>query len=467
MTVIDNNQVMATFGPYGQLTLLFKYITMTITILFFLHTLIKPQQILKTRNIAFMISVLIYATSYSFELFMRTPNKLMYSSIVFNLLSSGIMLLSPENMYKRDVLPVVNSVVMEKMTNPVVVTDSKEKIIFLNEAAKKLLNIEKIQFLQQDIRDEFNELYNFTQLITNEKESFEYNNSKYQVGIYTVNDWRQVQKSKIHVLDDVTELVNYSKNLETLVDNKTQELRMAERMADIGKMTSMVGHDLRNPLQVIRLINGKMMNDLAGDKKIYEMTQRVNRNIIYMDKIVSDLQLLAKPRTPNRRNACLQEFIEKALENLQIPAKIDLDCECSNDIQIFIDVDMFERVIVNLVNNAIQAMPEGGKIRFDHKNESGFDIISVQDTGIGIKAEDLNTMFTPFFTTKAKGMGLGLAVCKQIVGYHRGLIWVESVKGEGAVFKIKIPSKETQYETVNETDPQSPFCQNINTTHLA
>jgi len=367
------------------------------------------------------------------------------------------MIMNPEKMYKREALPLVYNVILEKMINPVIVTDIKNKIMYLNAAALKTLKIDKVLFLQQDIRDVFKSLFNYSLDKNNGNTYFEYEGQIYQVRVYTVDDWQKVSRSKIFILDEVTELVKYSKNLEIMVEEKTQKLRESERMADIGKMTSMVGHDLRNPLQVIRVIGETLENTFTEDHETFEMIRRVNKNILYMDKIVSDLQLLAKPRTPNLVETSIRKLFQEALENVQIPDTVEF-VGLTQDREIFVDANMFVRVLVNLVNNAIQAMPDGGRIWVDHVREDGFDVISVSDSGKGISKEEIENLFTPFFTTKAKGMGLGLSVCKQVVEYHGGEIRVESCEGKGTVFYIKTPSKDRVNVQTVEAETIVPEC---------
>jgi len=441
LSVLNYNQVYADFGLFIQLIITYNVIIMVILLLYFVFTLLKPQKILKQRTLPFLISLIIYTISAVSDLLMLTPNNLLCSPFVFNVLSSSIMIMNPEKMYKREALPLVYNIILEKMINPVIVTDIKNKIMYLNVAALKTLKIDKVLFLQQDIRDVFKSLFNYSLNKNDGNAYFEYEGLIYQVRVYTVEDWQKVSRSKIFILDDVTELVKYSKNLEIMVEEKTQKLRESERMADIGKMTSMVGHDLRNPLQVIRLIGEKLETKFTEEDETFEMIRRVNKNILYMDKIVSDLQLLAKQRTPNLIETSVCKLFQEVLENLQIPDKVEF-VGLTQDQEIFVDANMFVRVLVNLMNNAIQAMPDGGRIWVDCVREDGFDVISVSDSGKGISKEEIDNLFTPFFTTKAKGMGLGLSVCKQVVEYHGGEIRVESCEGKGTVFYIKIPSKD-------------------------
>jgi signal transduction histidine kinase len=211
-------------------------------------------------------------------------------------------------------------------------------------------------------------------------------------------------------------------------------------MALIGKMTSMVGHDLRNPLQVVRLIGSKMEKDYREEPRVFDMIRRINKNVVYMDKIVSDLQLLAKDRIPQCSVMNLGMVVSDALSLLSVPEGVEVECRVSRDYLVRVDATMFTRVFCNLFNNAFQAMSDGGRVFVDCVREDGFDVISVQDTGEGIEGEILDKMFTPFYTTKAKGMGLGLSVCKKVVESHGGEISVESSTGEGTVFYLKIPS---------------------------
>jgi len=458
LSVLDNNQVHADIGVFSQAIVAYNIIIMLVSLFYFMFTLLKPQKVLKQRTLPFLISLIVYSVSAVSDLLMLSPDNLVLSPFVFNVLSSWIMVMNPEKMYKREALPLIYNVILERMINPVIVTDVKNKIMYLNAAALNVLKIDKVLFLQRDIRDVFKSLFDYSIDNDDGKTYFEYGGLIYQVRVYTVDDWQKVSRSKIFILDDVTGLVRYSKNLEVMVEEKTRRLRESERMADIGKMTSMVGHDLRNPLQFIRLIGEKLEGKFAGDRETFEMVRQVNISILYMDKIVSDLQLLAKERTPNRVETNVRELVNEALGNVQVPDSVEFKC-LTRDQEIFVDADMFVRVMVNLVNNAIQAMPGGGEVWVDCVREGGFDVISVGDSGVGMSREVADSLFKPFFTTKAKGMGLGLSVCKQVVGYHGGEIWAESSEGKGTVFYIKIPSEERvsveagEAETVEHATP--------------
>ncbi|MEM3434131.1 MAG: CHASE4 domain-containing protein [Candidatus Methanomethyliaceae archaeon] len=240
------------------------------------------------------------------------------------------------------------------------------------------------------------------------------------------------------------ELEKYSKHLEELVEEKTRELREKERLAAIGQTAIMVGHDLRNPLQVMKnilyILNEKTVNadfDPKSKAEILERLRVMDRQIWYMNKIVLDLQDLSKERgvvlTHVNPRALFEELLEQVPPNIKVV--IDVDPKSS----VFLDEYIIRRVCSNLILNAIQAMPNGGTLKISAGFEGDCFFIKISDTGPGIPKEILDKLFTPFFTTKAKGMGLGLTASKKLVEAHGGVISVESEVGKGTTFTIKIP----------------------------
>ncbi|MCX8181896.1 MAG: ATP-binding protein [Candidatus Methanomethyliaceae archaeon] len=242
------------------------------------------------------------------------------------------------------------------------------------------------------------------------------------------------------------ELERYSKYLEELVEERTKELREKDRLAAIGQTAIMVGHDLRNPLQVMKnivyLLSEKITKadfDPKSKTEILDRLRIMDRQIWYMNKIVLDLQDLSKERkvapTPMNPKPLLEELVEQVPSNIKVVMNVDEKPSA------FLDEYILRRVCSNLILNAIQAMPNGGTLTITANTEGDHFVIRIGDTGSGIPKEILDRLFTPFFTTKAKGMGLGLAVSKKLVEAHGGTISVESEVGKGTTFTIKIPQK--------------------------
>jgi signal transduction histidine kinase len=214
-------------------------------------------------------------------------------------------------------------------------------------------------------------------------------------------------------------------------------------LAAIGQAATMVGHDLRNPLQAIE--NGiyyidTELSKLQVSHEITETLQAIHDSIDYADNIVKDLQTFASKREPLFRTIDINMLVKETFSHIRTPENVKAVIELGELPKIEADKDMIKRIFVNLAVNGIQAMEEKrGILKVSTKETNGFIEVKFQDTGIGIKKENMSKIFTPFFTTKAQGMGVGLPICKRFVEIHDGSIKVESEEGEGSIFTVKLP----------------------------
>jgi signal transduction histidine kinase len=271
--------------------------------------------------------------------------------------------------------------------------------------------------------------------------------------LYTVNGEKVIQCN----IRDITsrkkaemQVKRHSQHLEELVQEKTRELAGAQRMATIGETAGMVGHDLRNPLQAIigtlhvaRTKTDRLLRsypDLAAKLGLDETFRDLDDQIHYMNKIVTDLQDYARPLTLERVETNISELIDSILATIRVPSSVTITREIDESFpKLVIDREIIRRVLINLITNAIQAMPNGGELRIGASTKGDAALISIQDTGVGIAQENLDKIWAPLFTTKAKGSGLGLKVCRRLVQTHNGDIIVHSKLGEGSTFSIKLP----------------------------
>lgn len=241
------------------------------------------------------------------------------------------------------------------------------------------------------------------------------------------------------------ELKRYAAHLEELVEEQTVKLREKERLAAIGETATMVGHDLRNPLQSIMNITYLMEEEgssLPPDKRevLAKWMKRLRDNVAYMDKIVSDLQDMTRPLRVERREVRLERLFMDVLDDLKVPGNVHVNLKINPGAEKAVtDPLILKRILHNLVNNALQAMPDGGRITIESSVSGGHLEIRVEDTGIGMDEETLKRIFAPLFTTKAKGTGLGLAVCKRLIEELGGDISVKSSKGVGTTFTLSLP----------------------------
>ena len=243
------------------------------------------------------------------------------------------------------------------------------------------------------------------------------------------------------------EIEKHAKNLEKLVEEKTKQLKYSERLAAIGQTAGMVGHDLRNPLQTIigelylAKTEAQSLNEGKPKKNLLESIQEIDEAASYMDKIVSDLQAFVKSVEIKEETISLKEIVAKVLGSVVVPTNIFVQTRIEEDFpQINADPQLLKRVLINLVTNAVQAMPEVGTLIVGAKRINKGEIeVTVQDTGVGIPELIKPKIFLPLFTTKSRGQGFGLAVCKRVVEAHGGTIDFESQEGKGSSFFLRLP----------------------------
>ena len=254
------------------------------------------------------------------------------------------------------------------------------------------------------------------------------------------------------IKDTEEELRRYSTQLEELVEERTRKLQEAQRLATIGETASMVGHDLRNPLQSIAAIPylvgqtvqtmPELVKEIVEKSSLPVLMDMLQDQTNYMNKIVSDLQDYARPVKLELKETNLYNMINEVLSTIQIAENIEVLNDVSFDFFATLDPYLLKRVFTNLITNAVQAMPEGGKLTIKaYKNDEEV-VLSVQDTGVGIPEENMPKIFQPLFSTKSKGQGLGLAVCKRIVEAHGGRITFTSKVRYGSTFTVYVPLRK-------------------------
>ena len=261
----------------------------------------------------------------------------------------------------------------------------------------------------------------------------------------------------VYIISDVTKriqseeaLINDSVRLEAMVKERTRDLEhiqekmiQQEKMAAIGTLAGGIGHELRHPLGVI--LNSAYFLQLSlpdADETTKEYLKLIETEVRASDRIISDLLNFAQSQKAEREEVVVSDLIEQSLENISPPDNIQIRKELADDLPLlYIDPLQIKLVLVNLATNAYQAMPKGGELNIEALEENGGVTISVRDTGCGISKENLKKLFEPLFTTKTRGIGLGLAVSKTLVEANHGSIEVESDEGKGTTFRVIFPSE--------------------------
>ena len=276
------------------------------------------------------------------------------------------------------------------------------------------------------------------------------------------------------------ELKFFNTELEARVEARTKELRATqdemikqERLAAIGQMASVVGHELRNPLSVINnsiyvIKTRRSAGDAAaaspgappvpapgapvaskpdGAERASGIDPKVIRHVVIIEgelqianQIISEILTFARTREIQLRDMELHGFLEEVVGRLQLPEKVVIAKRyAAGPIPIRADPDELRQVVRNLISNAFDAMPNGGGVTVSTSINKNYAVMTIADTGMGIAPEVVAKIFTPFFTTKSKGTGLGLSVVKKVMDRHNGEVTAESTLGKGTTFTLKLP----------------------------
>jgi signal transduction histidine kinase len=215
-------------------------------------------------------------------------------------------------------------------------------------------------------------------------------------------------------------------------------LQRSERLATIGQVAGGVAHELRNPLNVVKtsvyyLLNAK---NPSPEKKI-EHLQRIEKHVVLADGVITALSSFAKLAVPNRKPFAIEPCIREALDANPLPDTIQFTLDCPVTLSpALADPDQVRIVFANLIRNAREAMPQGGQLSVTARSVDGGIETAVTDTGVGIPADQLGHVMEPLYSTKARGLGLGLSIARAIVEKNGGRLRVTSEPGRGSTFTV-------------------------------
>jgi len=345
------------------------------------------------------------------------------------------------------------SVLVEEASDGVVIIQD-EKVVLINKKAAEIVGYTRdelighsfCEFLSEKTRSELKKLY--MERIRGEK-------------VPTIREIEILTKTGRSItIETSARLINYHGRPASLAimrdiserKQMEEERLKLEKLAAIGELATMVGHDLRNPLQSIENATFYLNNELPRlsiPQRMIEMLQIIRDSVNYADKIIRDLQDFSGTKNPTLEKNDVNTIVKEVLSQVKTPKNVELIKELGCLPEIEVDKDMIKRVFLNLATNGVQAMEEkGGFLKVSTKETKNFIEVSFKDTGIGMPEKVMEKLFTPFFTTRAQGMGMGLAICKKLIDSHGGSIETESEEGKGSTFTVKLPvQQETEVKT--------------------
>jgi signal transduction histidine kinase len=251
-----------------------------------------------------------------------------------------------------------------------------------------------------------------------------------------------------HELLEVKESVNTLLDLDLAIIEDAYQTEfqrrqaVAERLAAIGKVAGGVAHELRNPLNVVKtsvyyILNAKN----AAPEKVREHLDRIERQVGVADRVITALNDFARLPIPQMERVEVESCLKEVLELTTLPRNITVEWVVAPPPPVVMgDPAQLHIVFSNLIRNARDSMPEGGILRLTAGTVAEYAEISVQDTGVGIAPDDLSRILEPLYSTKAKGIGLGLSITHEILSRHHGTLLVSSEPGVGSTFTVRLPS---------------------------
>lgn len=241
------------------------------------------------------------------------------------------------------------------------------------------------------------------------------------------------------------ELAEINARLETT----QQQLIQSEKLAAIGQLTAGIVHDVKNPFAVIMGMAEVLAEDETLDPEVLHGLKTIRESAVKGNNIVSDLLKFARQSQPEMRYLDMCETVNAAIRlTAYLTRRYNFTTSLpEKPLMMVYDAQQIEQVLINLIHNAVQAMPNGGALHISLEDLGETARIRIKDTGCGIEPEAMKRIFDPFFTTKSEGegTGLGLSVSYGIISTHRGQIQVESEVGKGSVFTILLPITKPSY----------------------
>jgi len=338
----------------------------------------------------------------------------------------------------------------ESSQDAILIFDKNSKIVYINEAGIHLFGFKNPA--------EAYSVETYYQLFWDTRDAMEFHKVIQEKGFVQGLEVPMVDRDgrKLIVMVSATEQADENRRFEGVegifrdVTEKRrveQYLAQTEKLASIGELASGVAHEINNPLGVIKCYGNLIAKGQAADSQVYKDIQIIRKHTDQCKTVVESLLNFARVSEPQKGtidiHTCVEDILA-VLEHQMQKGAITIAREYDVSLpQLTVDAQMMKQVFMNLLMNAIQAMPEGGRvsIRTNYKAETNQVVLTFTDTGIGISAKDLGRVFDPFFTTKGagRGTGLGLSVSYGIIIKHKGEIEVDGAPGKGTTFTIWLP----------------------------
>jgi PAS domain S-box-containing protein len=347
--------------------------------------------------------------------------------------------------------------ILNSSINGILTTDIQGRITSLNPAAESILGIRKSHVLNTSVRELFVTIPELSGMLNDPIAQVE-NIKGCECVLRRDNEKFVILRiSSSPIFDDIDSLIGILFLIQDVTAEREREkhLQRMSRLISLGELAAGVAHEIRNPLTGISVVLDILRNRQRLSKSEKSLLEEATIEIERLEKIVSDLLDFARPQKFNFEMANIVDIIKSMYflineqcnkQNIRLLTRYSRSLPKS-----FMDHEKMKQGLLNILINAIQAMPQGGKLSIEisckfitgQKNRKKHLVITISDTGHGISDSAKDRIFDPFFTTHPEGTGLGLSITHSIIKEHNGFIKVESEEGEGTTFSIFLPILQT------------------------
>ncbi len=342
---------------------------------------------------------------------------------------------------RADNIESYNENILQCVTSGVMTFDTQYKLTTINRAAEETLNLNRDQVLGKKCRD----LFNQGGIAEAVHRTLEWNapSARMEAMLNRAGERLWLGYNTAVLTDRHGAAIGVILSFSNLTEVKQlqEQVELRERLTALGEMSAGIAHELRNPMAVISGYLNLMSK--KTDPTAQELLRKIADEINGMNRIIGDLLTFARPASLNRVPVNLGEMIESCLASVlqargaehRVRTELKLDTITAS-----LDEVLMRQALTNLIQNAVEAMPDGGKLSI--RCRAGIDLnVVIQDTGVGIPPDNIKKIFLPFFTTKDDGVGMGLALAHKIIASHGGRLEVESSEGRGTSFSLTLPKR--------------------------
>ncbi len=340
-------------------------------------------------------------------------------------------------------LEALNESIVHSIASGLITLSPNNRITFMNPAAGRILGCNPEDFLGRPFSSIFPQLGVENSLAEKTPRSISYETTNGEVlllefSINALYDSKDREIGKLIIFSDITQLKAMEK-----------QLRIADRLAAVGKLAAGMAHEIRNPLAAISGSVQMLERETPEGRMSKNLMQIMMRETDRLNSLINDFLVYARP-TPKmikelNVNQVIREVLQVSKNRQDLPGGIEWSADLEDGIRITSDPQLIKQIFWNLLNNSIEATREGGRISISTRRvlepgqtEDKLEV-RISDEGAGIPREDIDKIFDPFFTTREKGSGLGLSIVWRIVESMRGEIKVESEQGKGTTFIVRLP----------------------------